>query len=384
MARLPHQNDRLITLLPGLHWRSLFGLVVVCCSVSGVLLFQGSDPAREKILGRNQYWIRSLVFSPDGKKVAAAGGLLDRKNELVLWDVASGQGQTLLLGEGASIEDLAFSPNGRWLALIQRDQAVKILDAASGAEQASIASAGHWQQWLLFSPDSKELFMPGAGGCLVVWDLARRTERHFPAPGQGVFRACRTGLLFVADHSEIGIWDVTARKERGRIPVLTKSPWSAAALSPDGDTVALASSEGSIAFFSPRNGRNWSTAPKQRATDPINSLAFSPDGQTLVSGGQDHAVRLWNVSTGEEIALLGEHEAAVFGVDFAPDGRQIASGGFDRSIHLWNTERLEQPARQSQPGSSLAASASIWPVAVANSALPICRLPAVPARRSDR
>jgi WD40 repeat protein len=75
----------------------------------------------------------------------------------------------------------------------------------------------------------------------------------------------------------------------------------------------------------------------------VISVAFSPDGKTIASGGVDSKVRLWNIGTGKLIKTLKEqgqkkHQHSVISVAFSPDGKTIASGGVDRKIHLWDTE----------------------------------------------
>jgi WD40 repeat protein len=70
-------------------------------------------------------------------------------------------------------------------------------------------------------------------------------------------------------------------------------------------------------------------------TGSIYSLAFSPDGHTLVSGSRDTTVRLWDAATGELLQILEGHTDAVWSLAFAPDGRTLASGGRDAAVRLW-------------------------------------------------
>ena len=66
------------------------------------------------------------------------------------------------------------------------------------------------------------------------------------------------------------------------------------------------------------------------------TIAFSPDGEHLASGGHDNAVRLWDVETGEELAAMVRHSDWVTTVDFSPDGKLLASAGYDGMIRIWS------------------------------------------------
>jgi WD40 repeat protein len=64
-------------------------------------------------------------------------------------------------------------------------------------------------------------------------------------------------------------------------------------------------------------------------------VAFSPDGKTLASAGDDQSVKLWDVATGQERASLRGHGQAVMSVAFSPDGRTLASASADKTVRLW-------------------------------------------------
>jgi WD40 repeat protein len=70
--------------------------------------------------------------------------------------------------------------------------------------------------------------------------------------------------------------------------------------------------------------------------DEVNSLAFSPDGQTLVSAGADSTIKLWHVGAQDLIDILHKHNGMVRCVAFTPDGRILATGGDDRTIMFWD------------------------------------------------
>ena len=98
----------------------------------------------------------------------------------------------------------------------------------------------------------------------------------------------------------------------------------------------------------------------------VSSIAFSPNGKTLVSGSSDKAVRVWDVATGQPIGHPFQgHEAAVTSVAFSPDGQTLVSGSVDQTVRLWDsiTGQLIRPPLQGHE--DVIRSVAISPVRVA-------------------
>src|SRR5262249_19560010 len=98
----------------------------------------------------------------------------------------------------------------------------------------------------------------------------------------------------------------------------------------------------------PEKHRNWECAhlssllepaysPLRGHTEKVFDRACSPDGRLLASASADRTVRLWEVATGREMAVLRGHENSVWPVVFSPDGRRLASTDRDdRAVRLWD------------------------------------------------
>ncbi len=72
-------------------------------------------------------------------------------------------------------------------------------------------------------------------------------------------------------------------------------------------------------------------------TGSVWNIACSPRGDTLLSSSRDHTARLWDLDTGNQIQCLMGHTDSVWGVAYSPDGRTLLTGSFDKTIRLWDT-----------------------------------------------
>jgi WD40 repeat protein/transcriptional regulator with XRE-family HTH domain len=107
-------------------------------------------------------------------------------------------------------------------------------------------------------------------------------------------------------------------------------------LSPDGQTIAVGDSSGSIYLWNINTTQLLATFTGHIGW--VWSVAFSPDGTLLASSSSDSSIRVWDVQSGRCLQVLTEHTGSVWSVSFSPDGQRLASGSDDQTVRLWNLQ----------------------------------------------
>ncbi|MEH1930598.1 nSTAND1 domain-containing NTPase [Nostoc sp.] len=120
---------------------------------------------------------------------------------------------------------------------------------------------------------------------------------------------------------------------------------SSVAISADGQTIVSGGEDGTVRLWN-LQGQTL-TEPLRGHKGWVNSVAISADGQTIVSGGRDGAVRLWNLQGLPLAQPLRGHQGNVSSVAISTDGQTIVSGGEDGTVRLWNLQgqTLAEPLR---------------------------------------
>ena len=136
---------------------------------------------------------------------------------------------------------------------------------------------------------------------------------------------------------EVRVWD--ANTGELLLTITGAAGWQSMALSPDGNTIAHGNGAGPLHLWDVATGRLLRTLTEH--TRGAHSIAFSPDGQTLAHGSEDGPVHLWDVATGRFLRTLGGVPYIAHSVAFSPDGNTIAGASWNGTVRLWDANTGE-------------------------------------------
>ncbi|MBI2927226.1 MAG: serine/threonine protein kinase [Verrucomicrobia bacterium] len=312
-------------------------------------------------VGRHRMIVSTVVFSPDGTRLASGGSA----GEVKLWDLAARReiAQRQLQG---TVDVVAFSADGRLLASAGSDGQIRFWDGATLDELMEPFVVGGEVLALHFAQDGKTLRAVARDqnrgwmeAHAVTWDLARRQrvdEQKVRAWSCAAFSPDGSILATGGINGEIWLWDRAAKTELATwiahpnsINVLVFSPDRQWLVSAGSDkTAKVWAVAGELASWREREG---DSAPRLLPPNPralqeraalvgsdatVGAAAFSPDGRFLATASSDQTLHLWDTSTWREVSLLKGNLSGISSVAFAPQEPFLATGGQGGEVRLWN------------------------------------------------
>jgi WD40 repeat protein/serine/threonine protein kinase len=292
--------------------------------------------------------VYGLGYSPDGSRLATASW--DRT--VKVWDPENGRELFTLYGHDDPILRVAFSPKGGLLASLSNHE-VKIWDASTGKEIRILGSIGGLNRYgMAWSPDGRHLAVTTHDPAVVIWDAMTGEKvrvfqghptvvKNVAYSSDGRLVASGAGDLARSDPGEVKVWEADTGKEVADLRGHT-DPIYGVVFSPDGQRLVSASQDHTVKVWDPASGTEVLTL--RGHADTVRAVAFSPNGWCLATAGVDGSIILWDATPGgdetppHQIQSLTGHGAAVFIAMFYPDGRRLLSLSDNETIRTWDVE----------------------------------------------
>ena len=341
------------------------GKILAISDYYGAILFDVDTRTYKSRLNLNGFdlvFTESLAFSPDGKTLATGG-----VRGLYLWDVATGTHKSKL--PHSYVKSVAFSPDSTMLASASYTDGV-LWDVNTKTEKTTLLGHSHDNFLSVsFSPDS-EIVAISSDHSVQLWDVNTGTQKatlktlKYADYGSG--RPLNNPALkdpsvldvsfspdsktIATDHRyyETHLWDAHIGTRKSTFT--TRYGDLSVAFSSDGTTLATGDETGRVVLLIPTATETQclltstlsEKAILREHADPVTTVAFSPDGKTLVSVSRNGTVQLWDVNTETQKATL-QHTDAVSNIAFSPDSATLASSSAEE-VQLWDVNTETQKA----------------------------------------
>ena len=295
--------------------------------------------------------VRCVALCPQNQTMASA----QADGVITIWDLISLRRRMVLTGQRGIVGCLRFSPDGRTLAWVRRNQSIVLWNLAKAQTTAILDDLAD-VSCIGFSPNGKRLAAAGSDGLARVWDLATGSRlatlgghigpiwfvRYSP-DGRTLATAGHDQTIRLLDAETGAVQDVL-REHSGPVTCVAFSPLS--------KTLASASFDGTVRLWDTETNRELATLRKPAETakpavyPPVWSVEFSPDGKTLVSASSPSTIEFWDAVTGVQRAAIEVEtiSGAPFTPGFSADG-QVLAAAVGNEIRLWWARFGREPAQ---------------------------------------
>lgn len=242
---------------------------------------------------------------------------------------------------------VAYTPDGSLLAMGTNDATTILWDATTGKKQAVLNKDGYpdWTQFVVFSPDGAILATGGDSYEVKLWDITSRQLIRTLSTNFGndvncaAFAPDGKTLATGSEDDTVRLWDWKNSPKPREFITSHKYRVNCISFTLDGSVIATGSDDETVKLTDANTGQEIATLFRDDGSEVVHSVrsvAFSPDGETLIVGMDGGTIVIWDVMNQRQRAELQHGSNSVGSVKFSKDGKYFASGSWDGTAMLWD------------------------------------------------
>lgn len=315
------------------------GSSFVSGDMGGQVTIRDARTGAVRFQGPHGQYVLAVAYSPDGRQIATGSS----DHSIQILDATSGQQLKKLERHTDGVLSVRFSPDGKQLLSSSYDTTARLWDVASGKELQVLRGHSWWVWAAEFSPNADRIVTAGQDGKAIVWkkgavspqpSAVSQSRSAAPSPQPPTPALYEQQTQFMGHDGAV----------------------YAARFSPQGNLVATGGYDKLVMLWNPdevkpidiahqldgETDQNSSFMKLAGHSGPVRAVAFSPNGELLLSGSEDNALRVWDVAKGESVKTLRGHGSGVRTCTFSPDGQWVLSGGQDERIRVWDVQGYQE------------------------------------------
>lgn len=277
-------------------------ITAVALSADGTKVYTGGDDRQiyiwdtktltpERHFVAHEDWIRSISIYAPSQEIAT----VDQLGTAKIWKTSDFSPVRTLSEKVSGAQAIAYSPNGKVLAVSGFSAEVVLFDAKTGKLLGKWSAPSTNVKTVAFSPRGEYLAAGGRNGTVRIWDTASGQVLYNLAAGTKRIHAI--------------------------------------AFNSDGSSMAAGSEDGNITIWNTQTGKK--TATLSLEAGKVFSLVYCTNNY-LASGDSYNLIRLWNLQTGKEIAHASGHTGTIATMLYDQNQKELVSGSFDTTVRYWN------------------------------------------------